>query len=64
MTEPDDLPPITEAMTATGAARAAEEALRQAAHASWDGVSRPPTSTPCSARWVTRFSSCRSCSTS
>ncbi len=39
MTEPDDLPPITEAMTATGAARAAEEALRQAAHASWDGVS-------------------------
>jgi len=39
MTEPDDLPPITEAMTAVGAARAAEEALRQAAHASWSGVS-------------------------
>lgn len=39
MTEPDDLPPITEAMTAAGAARAAEEALRQAAHASWSGVS-------------------------
>jgi hypothetical protein len=41
MTEPEDLdlPPITEAMTAPGAARAAEEALRQAAHASWDGVS-------------------------
>lgn len=39
MTEPDDVPPITEAMTAAGAARAAEEALRQAAHASWDGVS-------------------------
>lgn len=38
MTEPDDLSPITEAMTAVGAARAAEEALRQAAHASWDGV--------------------------
>jgi hypothetical protein len=38
MTEPDDLPPITEAMTAVGAARAAEEALRQAAHASWSGV--------------------------
>ncbi|MFL6114539.1 MAG: hypothetical protein ACJ786_24770 [Catenulispora sp.] len=40
MTEPEDLdlPPITEAMTAPGAARAAEEALRQAAHASWDGV--------------------------
>ncbi|HZB48449.1 MAG TPA: hypothetical protein VE547_05095 [Mycobacteriales bacterium] len=38
MTEPDDVPPITEAMTAAGAARAAEEALRQAAHASWDGV--------------------------
>jgi hypothetical protein len=37
MTEPEDqdLPPITEAMTAAGAARAAEEALRQAAHASW-----------------------------
>ncbi len=39
MTEPDDVPQITEAMTAVGAARAAEEALRQAAHASWDGVS-------------------------
>jgi len=39
MTEPDDLPPITEAMTAAGAARAAEEALRQAAHASWSRVS-------------------------
>ena len=39
MTEPDDLPPITEAMTAADAARAAEEALRQAAHASWSGVS-------------------------
>lgn len=39
MTEPDDLPPITEAMAATGAARAAEEALRQAVHASWSGVS-------------------------
>ncbi len=40
MTEPEDLdlPPITEAMTAPAAARAAEEALRQAAHASWDGV--------------------------
>ena len=40
MTEPQDLdlPPITEAMSAPGAARAAEEALRQAAHASWDGV--------------------------
>jgi hypothetical protein len=40
MTEPEDLdlPPITEAMTAPDAARAAEEALRQAAHASWDGV--------------------------
>ena len=40
MTEPEDLdlPPITEAMSAPGAARAAEEALRQAAHASWDGV--------------------------
>jgi hypothetical protein len=38
MTEPDDVPPITEAMTAAGAARAAEEALRQAAHASWSGV--------------------------
>lgn len=33
-----DLPAITEAMSAVGAARAAEEALRQAAHASWDGV--------------------------
>ena len=41
MTEPEDLDlqPITEAMTAPAAARAAEEALRQAAHASWDGVS-------------------------
>jgi hypothetical protein len=41
MTDPEDLdlPPITEAMSAPGAARAAEEALRQAAHASWDGVS-------------------------
>jgi hypothetical protein len=41
MTEPEDqdLPPITEAMTAVGAARAAEEAMRQAAHASWSGVS-------------------------
>lgn len=39
MTEPADLPPITEAMTAAGAARAAEEALRQAVHASWSGVS-------------------------
>lgn len=40
MTEPEDLdlPPITEAMNAPAAARAAEEALRQAAHASWDGV--------------------------
>lgn len=40
MTQPDDvsLPAITEAMSAVGAARAAEEALRQAAHASWDGV--------------------------
>jgi hypothetical protein len=40
MTEPEDLdlPPITEAMSAAGAARAAEEALRQAAHASWSGV--------------------------
>jgi hypothetical protein len=40
MTEPEDqdLPPITEAMTAVGAARNAEEALRQAAHASWSGV--------------------------
>ena len=36
--EDQDLPPITEAMTAVGAARAAEEALRQAAHASWSGV--------------------------
>lgn len=33
-----DLPAITEAMSAVDAARAAEEALRQAAHASWDGV--------------------------
>ncbi len=41
MTEPEDqdLPPITEAMSAVGAARAAEEALRQAAHASWSGIS-------------------------
>ena len=39
MTEPDDLPPITEAMAAADAARAAEEALRQAVHASWSGVS-------------------------
>ncbi len=41
MTEPQDLdlPPITEAMTAPGAARAAEEALRQAAHAAWSGTS-------------------------
>jgi hypothetical protein len=41
MTEPEDqdLPAITEAMTAVGAARTAEEALRQAAHASWSGVS-------------------------
>ena len=41
MTEPEDLalPAITEAMTAAGAARAAEEALRQAAHASWSGTS-------------------------
>jgi hypothetical protein len=40
MTEPEDqdLPPITEAMSAVGAARAAEEALRQAAHASWSGI--------------------------
>ena len=40
MTEPEDLDlqPITEAMTAPAAARAAEEALRQASHASWDGV--------------------------
>ena len=40
MTEPEDLdlPPITEAMSAPAAARTAEEALRQAAHASWDGV--------------------------
>lgn len=40
MTEPQDLdlPPITEAMTAAGAARAAEEALRQAAHAAWSGT--------------------------
>ena len=38
MTEPD-APPITEAMTAPDAARAAEEALRQAAHASWSGIS-------------------------
>ena len=41
MTEPEDqdLPRITEAMTAPGAARAAEEALRQAAHAAWSGTS-------------------------
>jgi hypothetical protein len=39
MTEPDDLPPISEAMSAADAARAAEEALRQAVHASWSGVS-------------------------
>ena len=40
MTEPQDLdlPPITESMTAAGAARAAEEALRQAAHAAWSGT--------------------------
>ena len=40
MTEPQDqgLPAITEAMSAVGAARTAEEALRQAAHASWSGV--------------------------
>ena len=38
MTEPD-APAITESMTAPDAARAAEEALRQAAHASWSGVS-------------------------
>ena len=39
MTEPDDVPTITEAMAAADAARAAEEALRQAVHASWSGVS-------------------------
>ena len=41
MTEPEDqdLPAITEAMSAAGAARTAEEALRQATHASWSGVS-------------------------
>jgi hypothetical protein len=39
MTEPEDVPQITEAMAAADAARAAEEALRQAAHASWSGVS-------------------------
>ncbi|HYT10715.1 MAG TPA: hypothetical protein VEL73_08655 [Mycobacteriales bacterium] len=39
MTETEDVPMITEAMTATDAARAAEEALRQAVHASWSGVS-------------------------
>jgi uncharacterized protein YejL (UPF0352 family) len=41
MTEPQDqdLPPITEAMSAPAAARDAEEALRQAVHASWSGVS-------------------------
>jgi hypothetical protein len=40
MTEPQDqdLPPITEAMSAPAAARDAEEALRQAVHASWTGV--------------------------
>ena len=38
MTEPE-APPITEAMSAPAAARAAEEALRQAAHASWTGIS-------------------------
>lgn len=38
MTEPD-APTITEAMAAADAARAAEEALRQAVHASWSGVS-------------------------
>lgn len=40
MTEPEDLdlPPITEAMSAVAAARNAEEALRQAAHASWSGI--------------------------
>ena len=37
MTEPE-APPITEAMSAPAAARAAEEALRQAAHASWSGI--------------------------
>jgi hypothetical protein len=37
MTEPDALP-ITEAMAAPAAARAAEEALRQAVHASWTGI--------------------------
>jgi hexokinase len=37
MTEPD-APAITEAMTAVDAARAAEEALRQAVHASWSGI--------------------------
>jgi hypothetical protein len=37
MTDPQ-APPITEAMAAPAAARAAEEALRQAVHASWDGI--------------------------
>lgn len=37
MTEPE-APPITEAMPAPAAARAAEEALRQAVHASWSGI--------------------------
>jgi hypothetical protein len=37
MTEPE-APPITEAMHAPAAARAAEEALRQAVHASWSGI--------------------------
>jgi hypothetical protein len=37
MTEPE-APPITEAMAAPAAARAAEEAFRQAVHASWSGV--------------------------
>jgi hypothetical protein len=37
MTEPE-APPITEAMSAPAAASAAEEALRQAVHASWTGL--------------------------
>jgi hypothetical protein len=37
MTEPE-APPITEAMSAPAAASAAEEALRQAVHASWTGI--------------------------
>lgn len=37
MTEPE-APPITEAMAAPAAATAAEEALRQAVHASWTGI--------------------------